>query len=69
MYCTSTNIAEQLYWFTVEFGVCSEGGQVKAYGAGLLSSFGELEVLKKCILFQNPNFRTFNETIDRPTNC
>lgn len=29
--------------YTVEFGVVREGGDVKAFGAGVLSSFGELQ--------------------------
>ncbi len=33
----------RLYWFTVEFGMVEDGDDIKAYGAGLLSSFGELE--------------------------
>lgn len=32
----------RLYWYTLEFGLVREGNAVKAYGAGLMSSFGEL---------------------------
>lgn len=32
----------RVYWYTIEFGLLSEGGRVKVYGAGILSSFGEL---------------------------
>lgn len=32
----------RLYWYTLEFGVVREGSALKVYGAGLLSSFGEL---------------------------
>ena len=32
-----------VFWFTIEFGVMREEGEVRAYGAGILSSYGEIE--------------------------
>ncbi|HYY98734.1 MAG TPA: phenylalanine 4-monooxygenase, partial [Pyrinomonadaceae bacterium] len=40
----------RVYWFTVEFGVLREGGEVKAYGTGLLSSAGELQAMRRAEL-------------------
>ena len=31
----------RLFWFTVEFGLVREAGQVKVYGSGLISSHGD----------------------------
>jgi phenylalanine-4-hydroxylase len=35
-------LLDRLYWYTLEFGMIEERGEPRAYGAGLLSSFGEL---------------------------
>ena len=32
-----------VFWFTIEFGVMWEEGELRCYGAGLLSSFGEID--------------------------
>ena len=32
-----------VFWFTLEFGVVWEDGELRAYGAGILSSYGEIE--------------------------
>ncbi len=31
-----------MYWYTIEFGILQEGERLKVYGAGILSSFGEM---------------------------
>ena len=46
--------ALEVFWFTIEFGVVEEDSEVRAYGAGLLSSYGELEV------FRNAEIRGWN---------
>jgi phenylalanine-4-hydroxylase len=33
----------KVFWFSLEFGVVVEDGEIRAYGAGILSSYGEIE--------------------------
>jgi phenylalanine-4-hydroxylase len=37
----------RVFWFTLEFGVVFEDGEPKAYGAGILSSYGELDAFQE----------------------
>jgi phenylalanine-4-hydroxylase len=33
----------RLFWYTVEFGLIRQAGEIKAYGSGVISSFGECQ--------------------------
>jgi phenylalanine-4-hydroxylase len=39
----SLHFLSRVFWFSLEFGVVMEDGELRAYGAGILSSYGEIE--------------------------
>jgi phenylalanine-4-hydroxylase len=47
----------RLYWYMVEFGLINTGAGLRAYGAGMLSSYGET---RYCLDSQLPNRVGFN---------
>jgi phenylalanine-4-hydroxylase len=42
-----TKFLARLNWYTIEFGLIKCAGEIKAYGAGIMSSFGEANYLLK----------------------
>ena len=40
---TALKFLADVFWFSMEFGVVREGDEIRCYGAGLLSSFGEID--------------------------
>lgn len=50
----------RLNWYTIEFGLIKNNGEVKAYGAGIMSSYGEAKYL-----FNDPSANWLQFEIDR----
>lgn len=51
----------RLFWFTVEFGVIRENGEIKLYGSGLISSHGEAtRLIENLKTGHGPEIRPFN---------
>lgn len=39
----TVQVIADIFWFTMEFGVMYDGPELKVYGAGILSSYGEMD--------------------------
>ena len=58
-----------LYHFTAEFGLCRQDGEIKVYGAALLSAFGEMQAsfyLGACICLDCLQYSLSGEPELRP---
>jgi phenylalanine-4-hydroxylase len=51
-----TEQLERFYWYTVEFGLLEEKGNLRIYGSGILSSFGE----SKFVFTDEPGIKPFD---------
>jgi len=58
---------DRVYWYTMEFGVVAQGGTTKAFGAGLLSSCGELENYDTHAALQDWSLHRMSQTPFDPT--
>ena len=56
-----------VYWYTMEFGLVMEGGDIKAFGAGLLSSCGELAEFSNRATLHEWDLSTISQTPFDPT--
>ncbi len=55
---------QHLYWYAIEFGLIIENDELKVFGAGLLSSFGEMEYCFSDKVTRKPF--VMEEVISRP---
>jgi len=53
----------RFFWFSIEFGLMTVGDDLKAYGSGLLSSFGELE-----LAIESPGVQRYPFQVERVIN-
>jgi len=59
---------ERVYWYTMEFGLVEEAGRIKAFGAGLLSSAGELDQIEDGPKLEGWDLSAIAETPYDPTD-
>ncbi len=52
----------RLYWYTIEFGLVRQDGELRCYGAGCLSSYGEMA---RAVRAEEPEIRRFDPEVAR----